>query len=81
MAIGLRRKTRLDSRRENQRNTRLANGVRKRKERSRRDARMIAVIKASSGVDLAPPVQSWVAVQLGKPYSRATPDEIRALAG
>ena len=45
MAIGLRRKVRLDSRRENQKITRDANGVKKRAENARRDARVIAKIK------------------------------------
>ena len=49
MAIGLRRKVRLDSRRENQKVVRLRNGVTKRAEQARRKTRIVAKIKTWDG--------------------------------
>ena len=63
MAIGLRRKVRLDSRRANQKITRNKNSALKRKERARRDARIIAQIKASDG-SYGPAISSWIADKL-----------------
>jgi L-rhamnose isomerase len=80
MAIGLRRKVRLDSRRANQKITRRFNGVGKQTERVRREARIIAKIKASKG-DFAPEVKSWISAQLGKRFAVITDDEIQQLVG
>jgi hypothetical protein len=80
MAIGLRRKTRLDSRREYQKNTRRAKGVLKNAERTRRDERIIAKIR-STEAPYSPEVQSWLSAQLGKPSSRITDADVKALVG
>ena len=46
----------------------------------RRDARIVAKIKATApGVPYSPEVQSWIAVQLGKPTYKASVEEIQAL--
>ena len=79
MAIGLRRKVRLDSRRERQAITRSKNGVYKRKEQERRKRRIVAKIKATENGDYSPEVASWIAAQLGKPVRQASADEIQAL--
>lgn len=80
MAIGLRRKVRLDSRRDNQKLTRRENGARKNAERARRDQRIIAKIK-SSEAPYSPEVQSWLSVQLGKPATRITDADVKSLVG
>ena len=80
MAIGLRRKVRLDSRRERQAITRRANGAWKNKERARRDARMAAKLATfAEGAELPGDVASWVSRQTGKPASSLTADQRKAL--
>lgn len=79
MAIGLRRKVRLDSRRDNQKITRNKNSFHKRKERTRRAERIIAKIKASNDGDYSPEVQSWLSQELGKPASKITADDVKQL--
>ncbi len=82
MAIGLRRKVRLDSRRERQIETRRVNGALKQKERGRRDARMHAAVAAvDPAKGYSPAMQSWISVQLGKRFGQVTPEEIAALVG
>ena len=84
MAIGLRRKVRLDSRRENQKITRNKNSAQKRPERARRDERLKAKLAAQlPAIDdngLSADVQSWVAAQLGTPASKASAEALKALA-
>ena len=60
--------------------TKAVNSVRKDKERVRRDARLIAKIKAGS-LPYGPAIMSWASRQLGKPASRITQDEIHTLVG
>lgn len=83
MAIGLRRKVRLDSRRERQALTRRANGNEKRPERARRDQRMQAKLaeqlKSTGAQDLSADLQSWVACQLGKRCAQASAEELQGL--
>lgn len=79
MAIGLRRKLRLDSRRENQKITRTDNGGAKRKENARRDIRSARAITAMKG-DYSSGVKSWIARQLGKPFRQCTAEYIKGLA-
>lgn len=82
MAIGLRRKVRLDSRRERQGITRRKNGDFKRAERARRDTRVkakLATLLGTEGAKLSPEVASWVSAQLGKSAVKASADEIKAL--
>ena len=77
----IRRRVRLDHRLSQQKACRDRNGSRKRAERSRRDARMVNVIKASPEGPFTPPVASWIAAQLGKPATKATKEEIQSLIG
>ena len=81
MAIGLRRKVRLDSRRERQAITRNKNGAPKRAERNRRDLRLREKLaqQLAANKDLSPDVQSWVSVQAGRPVSKLSPEAIKAL--
>jgi hypothetical protein len=82
MAIGLRRKVRLDSRRATQKEVRAVNAALKRKEGVRRDNRNAALLKAQLAKgSLSATVASWVAVQLGKPASKASQAELQSLAG
>jgi hypothetical protein len=49
--------------------SRRVNGMRKTKERSRRDERVIALIKGGT-FPYIPVVQSWLSEKLDKPFSR-----------
>jgi len=79
----IRRGYRLDSRRARQKATRRRNSADKRPARARRDARAAAMLgeQLKAGKQLSPLVQSWVAVQLGRPARRASQDELAELAG
>lgn len=78
MAIGLRRKVRLDSRRANQQLTRLRNGVGKQKERVRREERILARLKSDpERARQNPAVQSWLSARLGKRYRQITDEDIK----
>lgn len=81
MAIGLRRKVRLDSRRERQAITRRKNSNDKRPERVRRDQRVAAKLLAQldQGIELSGDVASWASARLGCPASKASPEALRAL--
>ncbi|TVR12044.1 MAG: hypothetical protein EA401_09980 [Planctomycetota bacterium] len=81
MAIGLRRKVRLDSRRERQAITRRKNSNDKRPERARRDQRLAAKLKGQldQSIELSADVSSWAAGKLGCPAAKASPDALRAL--
>ncbi len=58
--------------------SRRKNGVVKKKERMRRDARMLAVVKKGK-LPFIPPVMSWLSVQLDKPSTRITQADIDSL--
>ena len=58
--------------------TKGVNGPRKAKERSRRDARILAKVKSGS-LPYTPEVMSWLSVEIGKPASKVTSDDIRKL--
>ncbi len=77
----IRRRVRLDYRMSQQKLTRDRNGIRKRAESARRDARMVNVIKANPEGPFTPPVASWIASKLGKPASKASKEEIQSLIG
>lgn len=79
MAIGLRRKTRLDSRRENQKITRTKNSTQKREERIRRDKRVIEKIQATKDADYSPEVKSWLSDKLGKSYRQITAEDVQSV--
>ncbi len=59
------RRIRREQRRVDQKDSRFRNGLRKVKERARRDDRMLATIKQGK-LPYSPPVMSWLSVQLGK---------------
>lgn len=75
----IRRRVRLDHFLAQQKLNRLRNGPRKRKERSRRDARIAAAVKANPEGPFTPAVESWLAIKLGKPAAKASKDEILAI--
>lgn len=85
MAIGLRRKVRLDSRRERQSLTRHQNSDSKRPERARRDQRMQAKLAqqlpALGKTALSADLQSWVSVQLGRPFTKLSDGDVQSLLG
>ena len=70
---------RMDRQRANGRLSRIENGHLKRKERTSRDAKMVALIKAGK-FPYIPSVMSWASTQLGKRASMLTEAEVRALA-
>jgi hypothetical protein len=63
------RRIRREQRRFDMNLSRQTNGMRKDKERERREKRMITIIKAGK-FPYTPPVMSWISVQLDKPASR-----------
>ncbi|MCI0465355.1 MAG: hypothetical protein L0Z62_51195 [Gemmataceae bacterium] len=73
------RRIRREQRRVDQAESRLLNGVRKVKERERRDARMLATIKASK-MPYGPQVMSWLSVRLNKPTTRITQEDVDRVA-
>jgi len=58
--------------------SRRKNGVVKKKERVRRDARMLSLVKKGK-LPFIPPVMSWLSVQLDKPAYRITQADVDAL--
>ncbi len=58
--------------------TKVCNRVRKKAERTRRDARMIAKIKTGT-FPYTPPVMSWLSRQLDMKSTRITPDDVARL--
>jgi hypothetical protein len=60
---------------------RVENAPRKRAERDRRDARIVAKIKAAKEGDYAPEVKSWIAAKAGKAWRQVTEADIKALIG
>jgi hypothetical protein len=56
--------------------SRLRNGVRKVKEKARRDARMKDVVQKGK-LPYTPPVLSWLSVKLGKPGRLITPEDVQ----
>ena len=57
---------------------RAKNRIRKKGERTRRDARMVEILKSSSP-PFSPPVMSWLSRKLGKKAGRITPEDISTL--
>lgn len=56
------------------------NSRRKLPERARRDARMLARVKADS-LPYTPDVMSWLSAKLDKPSTKITQDDVRQLIG
>ncbi len=59
--------------------TRAANAPAKNKATELRAARHRAALAKATGTDLNPAVKSWVAKQVGKPFTKVTAAEIAAL--
>jgi len=73
------RHIRLETLRQRLKQNRIDNAPRKKAERQRREARMLAVIKAAQSPDFHPAVRSWISERLGKPWRQVTPEDIKAL--
>lgn len=76
--MGMHRTHRRHMEREDAKETKLRNRVFKTKERTRRDARMLATLKAGQG-SYAPTVLSWLSRKLDKPATKITPQDVAAL--
>jgi hypothetical protein len=72
------RRIRRDQRQVDQARSRLDNGIRKVKERERRDKRMKSLIK-NGKPPYTPVVRSWLSEQLDKPATRITQDDVDKL--
>lgn len=72
------RKMRFDYRMSDAAETREVNKTRKIPERARRDARMMAKVKAGS-LPYTPQVMSWLSRQLDKPASKITATDVKSL--
>lgn len=72
------RRIRREQRQQDMAESRLRNGVRKVKERERRDARMLETVKKGQ-LPYTPPVLSWLSVQLNKPGRLITAADVQKL--
>jgi hypothetical protein len=72
------RRIRREQRREDMAESRHRNGIRKSKERARRDARMLEVVK-NGRLPYTPPVLSWLSARLNKPGRLITQDDVSRL--
>ncbi len=74
------RKLRFELRRQRQTETREKNTGRKLAERRRRDAKMLAKLRAGTP-PYTPDVMSWLSSKLGKRATNVTADDLAALTG
>jgi hypothetical protein len=72
------RRIRREQRRVDMAESRHCNGIRKAKERSRRDTRMAEIVKKGK-IPYTPPVMSWLSSQLDKPSRLITQADIDGL--
>jgi hypothetical protein len=72
------RRIRREQRRVDMAESRHRNGILKSKERERRDARMLEVIKKGR-LPFTPPVMSWLSTKLNKPARLITPADLARL--
>ena len=72
-----RRAVRFALRLKDSRATRAVNSVRKTKERARRRARILEVLRSGRG-PFSPTVMSWLSRELDKPASKISAEDIRA---
>jgi hypothetical protein len=72
------RRIRREQRREDMAESRHRNGILKAKERSRRDARMHAIVKAGK-LPMPPHVMSWLSGKLDKPARLITASDLKRL--
>ena len=75
--MGLRRIRRMQ-RQADMKFSRRKNGALKKKERARRQVRMLAILKQGQ-LPYVPAVMSWLSEQLDKPSARITKDDIDAI--
>lgn len=76
--MGMHRSELRRRRREDAKETKLCNRAVKDSERTRRDARMVELIKTSTP-PYTPGIQSWLSRKLDKKASRITSDDIKPL--
>jgi hypothetical protein len=72
------RRIRREQRREDMAESRHRNGIRKAKERERRDSRMKEIVKKGK-LPYTPPVMSWLSIQLNKPSRLITSNDVKQL--
>jgi hypothetical protein len=72
------RRIRREQRRADMAESRIVNGMAKRKERARRDLRMKELVKKGK-LPYTPPIMSWLSMQLNKPAKQITQDEVKKL--
>lgn len=70
------RRIRREQRQVDQAASRLNNGIRKGKERVRRDARLKALLKAGKP-PYTPTVRTWLSEKLGKPATQVTAEDVQ----
>lgn len=75
--MGMRR-IRRQQRQDDMKTSRRKNGAEKSKERTRRDARMVALLKQGK-VPYIPSIMSWLSVRLDKKSTRITQADVDAL--
>jgi hypothetical protein len=73
------RRIRRDQRQYDQKMSRLVNGELKSKERVRRTARILGLIKSQGKLPYAPSVMSWLSQELDKPSTRITQEDVDGL--
>jgi len=74
------RKRRKQRRQLDMRTSRIENGLKKRKERVRRDAAMTDLVKKGS-LPFTPRILSWLSAKLEKPGKQITADDVKAVVG
>ena len=72
------RRIRREQRQVDMATSRRENGMLKTKERQRRDARMIEILKKGKH-PYTPSIRSWLSVQLDKPSSEIAPEDVQKL--
>ena len=72
------RRIRREQRRFDMNESRRTNGMLKTKERARRDARMIEIVKKGS-LPYLPSVMSWLSVQLDKPAKQIVAEDVKKI--
>jgi hypothetical protein len=72
------RRIRREQRQVDMAESRIVNGHKKNAERARRDVRMIELVKKNK-LPYTPSVMSWISVQLDKPSTRITQEDVSRL--
>ncbi|HEY3788907.1 MAG TPA: hypothetical protein VGL71_08635 [Urbifossiella sp.] len=78
MADRMSTRLRMDQIRDDHAVSRTVNGHLKRKERASRDKRMTTLIK-NGKFPYTPAIQSWISVQLDRPFTQITEEQARSL--